>query len=290
MLSDRCSVGAPATLRWILRIGVVACFVGHGAFGIITKKAWVPYFAVWGIPESWAWILMPVVGVVDISIGVLTLFRPLPAVLLWMVFWGFQTACLRPLSGEPIWELLERAGNFGVPLALLGTAARPASLRDWFSPLRPAPLGEPRARQISWILRLATASLLIGHGGFGAFMHKPEWVGYFATVGIAPDTITRFALLDVGGWFEIGLGVAILARPWPGLLLFACVWKLGTEWLRPLAGEPIWEFIERGGSYAAPLALLWLQARPTLWAQRRAPLASRATVPPLAQYVPPSKK
>ena len=125
MLSDRCSVGEPATLRWILRIGVVACFVGHGAFGIITKKAWVPYFAVWGIPESWAWILMPVVGVVDISIGVLTLFRPLPAVLLWMVFWGFQTACLRPLSGEPIWELLERAGNFGVPLALLWTAALP---------------------------------------------------------------------------------------------------------------------------------------------------------------------
>ena len=116
-------------------------------------------------------------------------------------------------------------------------------------------------------------------------MHKPEWMGYFATVGVAPDTVSRFALLDVGGWFEIGLGVAILARPWPGLLLFAFVWKLGTEWLRPLAGEPMWEFIERGGSYAAPLALLWLQAWPTRWPQRRAPLASRAlreiaTVPP----------
>jgi hypothetical protein len=36
------------------------------------------------------------------------------------------------------------------------------------------------------------------------------------------------------------------------------VWKVGTEWLRPMAGEPLWEFIERGGSYAAPLALLVL--------------------------------
>jgi hypothetical protein len=35
--------------------------------------------------------------------------------------------------------------------------------------------------------------------------------------------------------------------------------KLGTEALRPLAGEPIWEFIERGGSYGAPLALAWIQ-------------------------------
>jgi hypothetical protein len=159
MHSDHRSVGEAVTLHWILRMGVVACFVGHGAFGIITKKAWVPYFAVWRIPEPWAWALMPAVGVVDISIGILTLFRPVPAVLLWMVFWGFQTASLRPLSGEPIWELLERAGNFGVPLALLWTAHRPRSLGEWFSPLRSALLVEPRAHQIGWILRLTTGAL-----------------------------------------------------------------------------------------------------------------------------------
>ena len=147
MPGSRLSVGAAVPLHWILRIAIAACFVGHGAFGLITKRAWVPYFAVWGIPESWAWGLMPLVGAVDISIGVLMLVRPLPALLLWTIFWGFQTACLRPLSGEPLWELLERAGNFGVPLALLWTARRPASLRAWFSPVRPAPLGAPRAPQ-----------------------------------------------------------------------------------------------------------------------------------------------
>lgn len=60
------------------------------------------------------------------------------------------------------------------------------TLREWFSPLRPAPLGEPRAQQIGWILRLTTASLLIGHGGFGAFMHKAEWADYFVTAGVGP--------------------------------------------------------------------------------------------------------
>ena len=44
-----------------------------------------------------------------------------------------------------------------------------------------------------------------------------------------------------------------------GVLLFVFAWKLATEAFRPLAGEPIWEFIERRGSYGAPLALLWLQ-------------------------------
>jgi hypothetical protein len=41
--------------------------------------------------------------------------------------------------------------------------------------------------------------------------------------------------------------------------VFVFVWKVGTEALRPLAGEPIWEFVERSGSYAAPLALLALR-------------------------------
>jgi hypothetical protein len=61
-----------ATLHWILRVAVTACFVGHGVFGIITKAAWVPYFSIFGIPEAWAWKLMPMVGAVDISVGVLT--------------------------------------------------------------------------------------------------------------------------------------------------------------------------------------------------------------------------
>lgn len=272
--------GDAVALHWILRIGVVTCFVGHGAFGIITKKAWVPYFGVWGVPESWAWMLMPLVGAVDISIGILTLFRPLPAVLLWMVFWGFQTACLRPLSGEPVWEFLERAGNFGVPLALLWTADRLRSPRDWVSPVHPVSLDSPRARQVGWILRLTTAALLIGHGGFGAVMQKAEWARYFAVLGLGEAAVARLDLIDLTGMFEIALGLAILARSWSGLLVLAFAWKIGSEWLRVLAGEPTWEFIERGGSYAAPLALLWLRALPgTLWGQRRA-LASEGTHPP----------
>ncbi len=69
----------------------------------------------------------------------------------------------------------------------------------------------------------------------------------------------------------MALGLLIIARPSVSLLVFVFVWKVGTEWLRPMAGEPLWEFIERGGSYAAPLALLLLrhwQARCETWHQR----------------------
>jgi hypothetical protein len=249
-----------ATLHWIFRVAVAACFIGHGAFGIITKAAWVPYFAIFGIPERWAWTLMPVVGAVDITVGVLTLVQPVRAVVLYMAFWGLQTAWLRPLAGQGVWELLERAGNYGVPLAFLCMLGPGRSLADWFS-TRPAPaLTEGRARATAWILRVTTALLLIGHGGFDFAMRK-DWSGYAAAIGISPATLAAHPLRPLAGWFECALGLLVLAWPARTLLMFVFAWKLGTEAVRPLAGEPIWEFIERGGSYGAPLALAWLQGR-----------------------------
>src|SRR3954447_17731403 len=111
----------PAVQRvhWILRVAVAAEFVGHGAFGIMTKAAWLPYFAVAGGPAWLAWILMPLVGTWDITMGLLALVLPTRAGLLYMAVWGFWTPLLRPLAGEGVWDLLERAGNFGVPLAFV---------------------------------------------------------------------------------------------------------------------------------------------------------------------------
>jgi hypothetical protein len=247
-----------SALQWILRVGCAACFIGHGAFGIITKTAWVPYFAVWGIPEPWAWRLMPIVGAVDISIGILTLVQPIRAVILYMAFWGLQTAALRPLAGQGVWELLERAGNYGVPLAFLMVLGWGQSLRDWVSTRPAAPLTHVRTAAIDWTLRITTACLLIGHGAFDFAMHK-DWSGYAASLGVTPATVAAHPLRPFSGWAEAALGLAVLAWPVPPVLVLAFVWKVGTEAVRPLAGEPIWEFIERGGSYAAPLALLMLR-------------------------------
>ena len=177
-------------LPWILRVAVAACFIGHGAFGIITKAAWLPYFAIFGIPEAWAWRLMPVVGAVDISVGVLTLIQPVRAVILYMAFWGFQTACLRPLAGQGMWELLERAGNYGVPLAflcLLGAGRSPARLVFGAPGARTHPGARLGDRLDS---RVTTALVLIGHAGFDFAMQK-DWSGYAAAIGIDPARSRR---------------------------------------------------------------------------------------------------
>jgi len=58
--------------------------------------------------------------------------------------------------------------------------------------------------------------------------------------------------------------VAILALIWPIrlVLIYATLWAFATALARPIAGDPIWDFVERTASWAAPLALLILQGIP----------------------------
>jgi hypothetical protein len=56
------------------------------------------------------------------------------------------------------------------------------------------------------------------------------------------------------------LAAAALVLLWPTrpLCLAIVGWKLFTEMLFLTSGAPIWEVVERGGSYGAPLALFVL--------------------------------
>ena len=125
-------------LHWLLRLGVVGCFIGHGAYGLLTKEAGVPYFGVVGIDRTWPYRLLPWIGGMDIGLGLTMAVVPLRVVLLHLIVWGLWTAVLRPLSGDVVWEFCERAGNYGVPLAFLVLSGVPCSRRGWFAPVWPS--------------------------------------------------------------------------------------------------------------------------------------------------------
>lgn len=106
------------TMEWILRIAVAGEFIGHGAFALQQKKGWIPYFQAVGIAPESALTLMPIIGAIDILLAIIVLVRPVRILFLWMAFWGFWTALLRPLAGEPVWDFVERFANWGAPLVL----------------------------------------------------------------------------------------------------------------------------------------------------------------------------
>jgi hypothetical protein len=243
--AERLAVTEERVLQWLLRVACAAEFVGHGAFGIITKAAWVPYFSVVGISPELGWKLMPAIGSLDISLGLLTLLRPTQPVLLYMAFWGLLTATIRPLAGEPIWEFVERVPNWAVPLAYF-------AVRDGHV---------LRRTHLDWLLRLAVAGALVGHGAYGAVLARPAWLDYFGVLGV--PAVQAHRLIPLVGTAEMVVGVVVLLVPVPGLLLVVAAWKIGTELLRPLAAEPFWEFVERASNMLAPIGLLYVRGRPT---------------------------
>ena len=246
-------------LHWLFRLALFCEFVGHGAFGILTKEAWVPYFGLFGIPASWAMTLMPVVGSVDIALGTLALVAPTRAGLLYMGCWGLFTALLRPLAGEGWWEFLERSYNFGVPLLMLYVHSIGPSSRPWFSVITEVPRFTVAGAQTAQLaLRGIMASMLIGHGGFGLIMAKQNLLQFYEASGLGGIGVPLPILRAAIGGFEMILGALCLQLQVAAFFMFVCVWKLVSEFLYVPARVYgfWWEVIERGSSDAAPL--LWI--------------------------------
>lgn len=125
------------TVTWILRIAVAGEFVGHGMFALQGKEAWIGWinqflgYAHLANPVLAAHLLT-IIGATDLLVALIILFRPVKAVLLWASVWGFWTALVRPIVGEPVWDFIERWSNWGAPLALLLLQGCPKQMRDWF--------------------------------------------------------------------------------------------------------------------------------------------------------------
>ena len=102
------------------------------------------------------------------------------------------------------------------------------------------------------------ASMLIGHGGFGLAMGKPNLIHFYDAAGLGILSVPLSLLSAWIGAFEMLLGLLCLGVPFSAFFLWVCVWKLGTEllYVPAQAYGAWWEVIERGSSYAAPL--LWI--------------------------------
>lgn len=239
-----------------LRFGVMGCFVGHGFWGIVLKKGWLPFFKVFFINEPIAYYFMPTIGAMDILIGIIVFIYPNRALLLWASFWTVFTAMLRPSASMGMSEFFERAGNFGVPILFSLLYGFPALGAQWWARLKPlATVTFQQANTIEWVSRLSLFSLLAGHGGLAVFMNHPVLIKNMTGIGL-PVTGTN---LQIFGLLEIVLGLLVLVKPRiPGLLLFIFLYKLGFELLFPIVGtaRDIFETIERMGDYVLPLILI----------------------------------
>lgn len=246
-------------LEWILRWSVGLCYIGHGFWGAVSKPEWVGLITPMGFSEHAAWLLLPFIGWADILLGVLLIMKP-RSLLLWKAFlWAAFTPFLRPLAGLSWFEVPERAGNFGIPLAFIvlatGMGAMPHVWKGFELSREPErKLSDATIRKVRLILQISIGILFLGHGGLVAVAQKDLFVKHFAWLGLhaTPDFLVAF------GSFEMIVGAWIAFRPSIPLLWFALFWKIATEILHPLAGRPVdfFETVERWGDYGGCVALL----------------------------------
>jgi phosphohistidine phosphatase SixA len=198
----------------------------------------------------------------DLSCASLALLCPFPAFFAYASFWTVWTAFLRPLTGLGWWEFFERAGNFGVPLAVLALyRCADAPKQPWFTPRFPRLDSDRQVVVVTRVLQVTTILLFLGHAGLALGQRKALLAHHMETLTVLMGAhASDQALLKISGLIDLLFALTTLCCPSSLIFLLALSWKMGIESLYPLSGDYIWEFIERFGSYSAPFAL-WVLAR-----------------------------
>lgn len=91
--------------------------LGHGGLAASGKPMLISHWASIGIgqglPAFTQWV-----GAGEIIIAFVLLFRPAVSLCLVVCLWKIFTECLFLTAGAPFWEVVERGGSYGAPLAL----------------------------------------------------------------------------------------------------------------------------------------------------------------------------
>lgn len=145
MLTDE-----PARAKRLLTWGTAYVFAAHGVEALLLNPRFVDFLIVsvdraTGVRmlQSVAEYHLYAIGVVDVALAVLVIYRPGKAVWGYMAFWGLATALMRTVYYGPEigWHhTLIRVLNGAAPLALLLAARSPA----------PAPVAEETGMGQTW--------------------------------------------------------------------------------------------------------------------------------------------
>ncbi len=119
---------------------------------------------------------------------------------------------------------------------------------------------EDNFKKIEWILRIALFGEFLGHGIFAIQLKTRFLEMLTAFTGITGDLAKT--LLTTIGYFDILTAFLAIVFPLRLILIWASLWGFLTALARPIAGDPIWDFIERWANWGVPLALLYIRGLP----------------------------
>jgi hypothetical protein len=121
-------------------------------------------------------------------------------------------------------------------------------------------LTQQETTKIDWILRIAMFGEFLGHGVF-AWQLKPRFLEMLSAMTGITGQLGKTLMQTVGA-IDIAVALLVLIKPIRIVLVWGVVWALLTAVARPVAGDPIWDFVERWANVGVPLALLYVRGLP----------------------------
>ncbi|MEK6933179.1 MAG: hypothetical protein AABW56_05320 [Nanoarchaeota archaeon] len=116
------------------------------------------------------------------------------------------------------------------------------------------------SKKVEWVLRIGIFGTFLGHGIFSLQLKTRFIEMLTAFIGVTGALANN--LLYVIGTVDIIVALFALFYPMRLVLIYASIWGFLTALARPIANDPIWDFVERWSNWAAPLALLYLRGLP----------------------------
>jgi hypothetical protein len=108
---------------------------------------------------------------------------------------------------------------------------------------------------IRYMLRIGIACTFTGHG-MSALAVKQNWIPLLTVYGFSVEQART--MMPVIGVLDIFVALLVLIHPFRAIVIWAVAWTFATALTRFIAGEGVWEFIERAANWSAPLALFLL--------------------------------
>ena len=116
------------------------------------------------------------------------------------------------------------------------------------------------SKKIEWILRIALFGEFLGHGIF-AIQLKARFLEILTAFTGITGELAKILLVTIGS-LDIITAILAIVFPLRLMLIWASLWGFLTALARPIAGDPIWDFIERWANWGVPLALLHVKGLP----------------------------
>ncbi|MBL4642720.1 MAG: hypothetical protein JKY44_03915 [Flavobacteriaceae bacterium] len=107
-------------------------------------------------------------------------------------------------------------------------------------------------KTIEWILRIGIFLCFLGHGVI-ALGENTAWIPYLELLGLKGNV--ALDVMFIIGIVDVLVAFVILIKPIKIIVFWACFWTLITALVRPISGESIWTFVERGPNWITPILL-----------------------------------